>query len=448
MASIAVEPNGRRRILFVGSDGKRRTIRLGKVSQRQAEAVNVRIEALVFASISGQAPDDETARWLADRDDKFRDKLVRAGLAVKRQAAPESTLEPFLESYITTRTAKPLADAKVKRKTMAAKQSTATVWGHTKRNLIKFFGATKPLRDITGGDADEWRLFLSVDEELAENTVRRRCGIAKQFFKAATKKRLIAENPFAELDGMTVRGNRQRDYFLSREDAAKVLDKCPDAEWRLLFALSRYGGLRCPSEHLRLQWTDIDWEGERMTIHASKTEHHDDGGIRVVPIFPELRPYLDAVYFARLEAEEAGRETSEFVITRYRHANVNLRTQLLKIIKRAGLKPWPKLFQNLRSTRETELAATHPLYVVCEWIGNSKLIAQEHYLQVTDADFQKAAQNPAQQAHETPRNASQEEGQKCEKPRISRGFSTKKVGDTGLEPVTSTMSTWRSNQLS
>ena len=35
-----------------------------------------------------------------------------------------------------------------------------------------------------------------------------------------------------------------------------------------------------------------------------------------------------------------------------------------RIIRRAGLTPWPKPFQNLRSTRETELAETYPLHVV------------------------------------------------------------------------------------
>jgi hypothetical protein len=45
------------------------------------------------------------------------------------------------------------------------------------------------------------------------------------------------------------------------------------------------------------------------------------------------------------------------------------------IIKRAGLKPWPKLWHNLRITRQTELAATFPIHVVCEWLGNSTLIA-------------------------------------------------------------------------
>ena len=67
--------------------------------------------------------------------------------------------------------------------------------------------------------------------------------------------------------------------------------------------------------------------------------------------------------------------------------------------------PWPKLFQNLRASRETELAAEYPLHVVCAWIGNSALTAQKHYLQVTESDFERAAksgavalQNPVQSA--------------------------------------------------
>ena len=34
MASLSKQPNGRRTIQFVGSDGKRRSIRFGKISQR------------------------------------------------------------------------------------------------------------------------------------------------------------------------------------------------------------------------------------------------------------------------------------------------------------------------------------------------------------------------------------------------------------------------------
>ena len=61
------------------------------------------------------------------------------------------------------------------------------------------------------------------------------------------------------------------------------------------------------------------------------------------------------------------------------------------IVVRAGLRPWPKLFQNLRANRETELAAAFPIHVVCEWMGNSPKIVARHYLRVTAADCERAA---------------------------------------------------------
>jgi integrase len=237
------------------------------------------------------------------------------------------------------------------------KPNTLIVWRQTIRCLVEHFGLEKPLQDISAGDADTWRLYL-IGQNLSENTVRRRCGFAKQFFRAAFRQRLIPENPFEDLKGTTVKGNADRHYFVSRTEAEKVIQACPDSQWRLLFALSRYGGLRCPSEHLSLKWGDIDWEHGRITVPSPKTEHHPGGESRVMPLFPELRPCLE-------ECFDLAEPRMEYVITRYRSTNANLRTQFIRIIKRAGLNPWPKIFHNLRSTRQTELEEEFPLHVVC-----------------------------------------------------------------------------------
>jgi integrase len=374
MASIGNDKNGHKRILFVDTDGKRPTIRLGKMSKRQAEAIKVRVEHLVAAKISRTVPDDETSRWVAGLDDVLQGRLAAVGLIKMRSSA---VLGEFLNQYVASR--------------IDAKSSTVTSWGHTVRNLNDYFGPNKPLRDITPGDADEWCLDLLDQGLAADSTVRKRCSNAKQFFKAAVRKQLIQVNPFADLKS-AVLANRERDYFVTQEEAQKVLDACPDAQWRLIFALSRYGGLRCPSEQVKLTWGDINWDGKRMTVHSPKTEHHPNGKTRVVPLFPELLPHLEAAY------NEAS-EGTEYVITRYRDTKTNLRSMLLPIIAKAGLEPWEKLFQNLRATRETELAEIYPMHVVCAWIGNSPAVAAKHYLQVTDAHFAEAAQNPAQQAH-------------------------------------------------
>ena len=84
------------------------------------------------------------------------------------------------------------------------------------------------------------------------------------------------------------------------------------------------------------------------------------------------------------ETFEQAEEGAEHCITRYRDSTTNLRTQLQRIIRKAGLEPWPKLWQNRRSTRETELAENYPMHVVCAWIGNRPSVVARSRLQTSD----------------------------------------------------------------
>jgi len=61
----------------------------------------------------------------------------------------------------------------------------------------------------------------------------------------------------------------------------------------------------------------------------------------------------------------------------------------------AGVAQWPKLFVNLRASRETELMRTEPTHIVHAWLGNSKEVAEDHYLMVTDEDFDRVAKGTA-----------------------------------------------------
>jgi hypothetical protein len=110
-----------------------------------------------------------------------------------------------------------------------------------------------------------------------------------------------------------------------------------------------------------------------------------------VPIYPELMPFLREAF----EAAEAGQVN---VIIRNRcdngmknGASTNWRTQFKRILRKAGVKPWPKLFQNLRSSCQTDLANRFPGHKVCEWMGNAEAVAAKHYLQITDDDYRQAA---------------------------------------------------------
>ena len=379
MASVTTDTAGNRRVQFTGPDRRRRTIRLGKVSKRQADTLCGLVERLNTANLTGAAPADADARTLAALPDVTHDRLARAGLTEPRADAGTHTLGPFLAAY--------LADRK------DVKPNTRRHLSDASRHLLGFFGEGKPLAEVTPGDADDFRRHLATGGKRGRgpNTVNRHMGRAVQFFRHALRKGLIDRNPF-EGQSVAVRSDKTRAAFVSRADAARVLDACPDAEWRLIFALARFGGLRCPSELEPLTWADVHWPDPSapdprnragwVRVTSPKTAHHPGGGERVIPMFPELLPHLRAAF-------DAAPDGALRVIPRA-DGGRNLGTQLKRIIRRAGLTPWPKVFQNLRSTRQTELAGEHPAHVVCGWMGNSRDVAAEHYLQVTDDDFARA----------------------------------------------------------
>ncbi len=415
MASIARDANGCKRIQFVQADGSRPAIRLGKVTQRDAESFKIKLESLLSAKLMGNSPDRETSLWLSTLDDDLHSKLAAHELIEPRQSKDSApvTVTEFVDQYIAKR--------------VGAKSSTLIVYGRCRNLLAKFFKTTR-LNEVTVAAAKDFvRWMKAKTKPLAENTARRMTGFARQFFNDAVERELIGKNPFLARDiKVSIRGNAERFHFVSRDDAVKVLEACPDAQWRLIFALSRFGGLRCPSEHLALTWGDVDWSHNRIRVPSPKTEHHEGKGERMLPLFPELRPHLEAAF------DEAP-EGTEFVITRYRDATQNMRTQFNKIVRRAGLTPWDKPFHNLRATRQTELSDEFPEHVVCQWLGNSQAVATKHYLHTTDEHFEraiKAAQKAAQSASELAGNGSQRPEAGNDEPLVLQGKPTKQgVGE-------------------
>jgi len=378
MASISRDPNGTKRIFFHTPAGKRKAIRLGKVSVKTAETIKTRVERLTTAAITNDPIDNETARWVAGLEDSFAKKLSGAGLIPERNRV---TLSGFISDYTEKR--------------RDVKPATKTVWQQGEQSLVEYFGADRPVTKITTAEAEDFKQWL-IGKGLAKYTVRKRLQVAKMFFTAMVQRDMIPKNPF---NGVQVAAvvDESRNVFVSSEDTKQVMQWCPDAEWRAIVALCRYGGLRCPSEVLSLRWDGINWAANKITIISPKTAHHPDGGQRVIPLFPELvQPLTDAW--------EAAPDGAVYVITRHRSQaespngwkNSNLRTRFYKIIKRAGFKPWPKPFHALRASRETELVERFPVQVVAAWLGNSPKVALKHYLRVLPEHYEKATQAGAE----------------------------------------------------
>ncbi len=373
MASIEYQKNKNGKTyrirLSEGESVSRSRIGFGGITKRQAETAKVNIENLIRAKNTGSEISISVQDWLNGLTNSVRKRLEALGLVEPKERKTEVALAKWIDTYIENR-----IDIKpnTKRNMLGARNS-----------LFGFCASSMNITDFSNYDAEEFRRHM-LGLGLAENTVRRRCKRVKQFFAAARRKRLIVENPFDGIPTSTL-SNNKRQEFISRDNIQKVIDACPNIEWKLIFALARYGGLRTPSELYGLTWDDILWDKKRFIIHSPKTEHIEGKDTRICPLFPELEFYL-------MEAFQQAEEGQKRIINIDLNIKSNLRTQAHRIIKRAGLKPWGKTFQNLRSSRETELVEDFPVHVVTEWLGNSPDIARKHYLQTHEGHFQRAVE--------------------------------------------------------
>jgi len=372
VASVSKDGSGWRILFVCPSTGKRHTVRTGRCAKKNAETAKNMVERLVEARKLGTAIDGQTAEWLKAIDDKLRGRLVKVGLIDLPEVA---MLGPFLNGYIDQR-----------RRRGDVTDSTIETWGHTRRNLVTYFGPDKDMRTITPADADDWAAWLRSHEGLAENTTRKRCQFAKTFLSVAVQRKLLPENPFGHLVG-TVVAVPDRQFFVPRESVDALLDQCHGPEYRLLLIVARYLGVRVPSEIVPLRWQDVDWENMRIVITSPKTKRHRGGDKRLCPIFPEVAPALR-------EAWEAAPDGSEWIFPSIRSVGKNLRTWLERAILRSGLTPWPRLWQNFRATRSTELADQYPSHVAAAWLGHTERIADRHYRQTTGAHYDRAIAEP------------------------------------------------------
>ena len=462
MATLGSTSGGSRRIQFTDlqDPGKRASIWLGRVPKKAAMSFKANVEALIAAQKTGTAPAAELCAWLRSLPDETYKKLVEVGLAKPRVKERLVKLEDLLTAFVSR--------APVKASTLAAYRQTTG-------SLRKHIGGETVLRSIKPEQADVWKKAI-VDEGLSPATVAKRVYVAKAIFRKAMKWGMITSNPFEGLAAGSQQ-NPDRSVYVGRDVIATVLDECPDVFWRLVIGLGRYAGLRVPSEVTGLTWDDVAWDTGRLTVRSPKTARHDGHAVRIVPICPELREIL-------AEAFERATEGERLILPRALTAASNLRTTFRKIIARAGFEPWPRLFQNLRASCATDWVERYPNHVVARWLGHSPLIAATHYLQTREQHFadvvtggspaavgqggagqgtqlsdpgsvQKCVQNSVQSkaapagsnshaSEKTPLNtANLRVAANGRKPRQNQI-----VGDKGLEPLTPSLSSWCSNQLS
>jgi integrase len=391
--------------------------------------------------IMGGSMPRQTALWLVDVGDTLNRKLVKAGLIdpvqdVEPEPEPEQkTLAQFLDEHVEhgrTSKGKPAAP------------STLVKWRPTVAYLKEQFSG-KLLRDITAEDAHQFRVWLDKrrikqktagrkGKPMTENAKRRHIATCKMFFNAAKRRGLVESNPFeAQVSG--TQPNRKRDYFVTPDQAAKLLNAAPDAQWRLLIALWRLAGLR-KMEVFKLTWGDVLRDEGKLRVHSSKTAHLDGYDVRYVPI-RDVREYLEDAFQLALPSGKRSIPPDAPIITRFSSSNSNLDKPFRLIVEAAGLVPWPKLFQNLRASCETQwLKDGERADLVANWIGHSVTVQRKNYVQHTDEDVDAFNAKPAFKGGNPGGNIEQRNGAK--RPKVATQVATSDASKNTVEQRFST----------
>ena len=377
MATLSCDRDGGKRIQYFDADERRRALRLGSLPERSAQSIKARIEELVSVKHYGGTLTEDTAKWLRDCPAKLHRKLVKLGLAQAR--------EPVAPAVI--RTLRQVID-EFHAKRLDVKLSTKANWKQGHESLVAAFGADRDIASITLGEADDWRQ-RQISAGYRDATIRKQTRMIKQLYHWAKRRDYVSTNPFLDLKSASVEGKSKP--YVPKADVLAVLDKLPNHHWRLFFALGRFAGLRLPSEAMALRWSHVHWDTNKIIVPVPKMEYLEQKATREIPIFAELRPWLQTAY------EQATPGDDRVIVLPDTTDNMHRKTIKHAIVK-AGLIPWKCIYHALRSSCEIDLAEHYPIHVVAKWIGHSVEVAQRFYLEAKDAHFQLAVGDTGEKA--------------------------------------------------
>ena len=403
---------------------ERYVVWVGPLTVRQQREYERHVQSVVDSFKVGASTEPESAKWFESVPERIRDKFVSWGMlpALQRRTvtAEQRTVEGWTQLFIDE---------------VAGKWRTKNNYGQAKTWLLKSIDGKRDIGTVTQGDLKRWQTSMT---GLAMSTRNKHIKRVKTMFAGAVEDGILSSSPATILkeEKSKKRIDRSRQHFVDATITAKVLKALPDTNWRLLFCLMRFQGLR-RHEVFAIDWSNIDWATNELTVPAEDTKT----GWRAMPIFAETLPYLQDAF----EIAEAGQK-----VVCWPGSQDSL-TELLKrqVVAACG-ECWPKACQQLRSTRRTELDALFPAYVVNEWLGHDSTTAEKHYQQVTPEHLQRAAMmrtvpiedgictaSCTAEPHRTGKNSNPRKLKNPGKPRLSRVCKTVKYPrkDSNLGPA-------------
>ncbi|HKQ06160.1 MAG TPA: tyrosine-type recombinase/integrase [Blastocatellia bacterium] len=140
------------------------------------------------------------------------------------------------------------------------------------RLYIKPFLGRKQLSKIKPLDVQG--MVDELEASFSPKTVREANNLLARALKQAIKWRLITTNPARDVE-LPIKVQKEMKCF-TPEEAQKFLEEASKDKYGLMFELALLTGMR-PSEYFALQWTDLDFQKNTVTIQRALYRHNHGG---------------------------------------------------------------------------------------------------------------------------------------------------------------------------
>jgi integrase len=409
--------------------------------------------------------------WNRERAEaKLQDTMALVRMGKWRPPEPESTPEPPKPEPTFHEFASEWMAAK--RSELRENSAADYEWALTVHLLPRF--ADFKLSEITIQEVDRYRAAKAREGRLSPATINKTLTRLAQILEDAVEYGLIEKNP-ARGRRRRMKVDRPRPVYLdTAAQIATLLEAASDRDGRkvartsgrrTLIAVLVFAGLRV-TEACRLRWRDIDLTTGRITVRESKT---GAGANRQIDVLPTLRDEL-ARYVEHDKPTDAGPDSFVFTTARGTPRDKdNVAARVIRpVIERADELleerdeiPLPARLSahKLRHTYASILAACGEDFpYVVDQMGHSDervtLRVYTHMMSRRDGERERLRALVAGEdwrefghpigtrtASEASSAGTEAAPETTESPDLQ---GIRGVGATGLEPVTSSLSSWRS----
>jgi integrase len=250
--------------------------------------------------------------------------------------------------------------------------NTKRVYESCAKVLLKFFGENARLSQVTANRIEDFKQ-TRLSSGAGPATINRNLAVLRRMLKIAFRRRLIAQNPFDEIELLSERNRRQPRILTFEEEAQLLAVATPML--RTLVVLLVESGARV-GEALALTWSDIDLANSSIRIRQSKTP----SGRRLIPLSEQCKTELSRW------REMTGPAFSSYLFFNPRNVDAHLLKlpkTWTKTLKKAKIEYFP--IYNLRATFASRLsAAGNSDNLVAGLLGHSTPSIVHTYAKVLD----------------------------------------------------------------